>query len=201
MQNKKVMVALVLLMFIFGFTFTIAFFTDSFDIPNVFKTQVFKTTVEEEFISPDNWLPGDVTLKKIRVNNVGDLSVAARISIKEEWVAHDGEKLSGIQNGNKAAIINFVNTDKWIKDGDYYYYNKKLKKGESSLDFIESVTFNDKIEAESECNRHESNGVIQIVCSSSTLGYANATYTLTFKIDTVQYDLYKEIWNTNININ
>lgn len=200
MKNKKVMVALVILMFICGFAFTIAFFTDTVEVPNVFKTQVFKTTVTEEFVSPDNWLPGDTTDKKIRVNNVGDVSVAARIKITEKWISADGTELSGIQNGNRAAIINFVNTNKWIKDGDYYYYKNKINAGQTTDDFIESVTFNNKIEADSECVKNVREGIIESVCEASPSGYSGATYTLTFKVDTVQYESYKEIWNTNFEI-
>ena len=201
MKNKKVMIALILLMFICGFSFTIAFFTDTIELENVFKTKKFKTTVTEEFVSPDNWLPGDTTTKKVYVNNIGDVDVAARISYTEKWVAQDGTILSGVQNGNKAVIINFVNTGDWIKVGEYYYYNKKISNGESTSDFIDSVTFNSEISDESECTRNESEGRVEVICESSNSSYAGATYTLTFKVETVQFDSYKDIWNTDFEIN
>ena len=200
MQNKKVFVALIILIFICGFAFTIAFFTDIVEIPNVFKTKTFKTTTTEEFVSPDNWLPGTTTEKIVKVNNVGDVEAAVRISITETWIASDGTELSGIQNDNKAAIINFVNTSDWIKQENYYYYKNKLAKGETTKNFIESVTFNSEISADSECVQTVGEGIIQSVCESSESGYAGATYTLTIKVETVQYDSYKEIWNTNFEI-
>ena len=44
------------------------------------------------------------------------------------------------------------------------------------------------------------NGKTTITCNSSGADYDNATYTLTFTIESVQYDKYKEAWETSFDI-
>lgn len=204
MNNKKVLIGLVILMIISVVGLTIAFFTDTVEIPNVFKTNVFKTKVTEEFVSPDDWVPGTSTSKTIKVDNLGDVPVAVRISYTESWVAKDGTVLSGVQDGNRAAIINFVNTSDWVKvtesGKDYYYYKTKITKNQSTSNLIDSVTFNSAIDDEANCTSTSSNGVTESVCESSESGYGGATYTLTFTAETCQYDSYKDVWNTTYNI-
>ena len=200
MKNKKALLALILLLIISIVGLTIAFFTNTIEIPNVFKTEVFKTEVTEEFVSPDNWTPGTTTSKRVHVKNIGSVEVAVRISLTEKWISKDGTELSGIQNGNKAAIINFVNTDYWIKDGNYYYYKQKLETNENTKDFLESVTFNKNINDDNNCTENITANKKENICESSKSGYSGATYTLTFIIETVQYDSYKDIWNTTFEI-
>ena len=200
MKNKKVLIGLIILMVVSVVGLTIAFFTDTVEIPNVFKTNVFKTKVTEEFVSPDNWLPGTTTSKTVKVDNLGNVPVAVRISYTESWVAKDGTTLSGVQNGNRAAIINFVNTSDWIQSGNYYYYKTKLTKNQSSKNFIESVTFNTAIDDDASCTESSSGNVTESICESSESGYGGATYTLTFTVETCQFDSYKDIWNTTFEI-
>lgn len=199
MKNKKVLIIILLLAIGSIISYTFSYFSDSTDLLNVFKTNKYKTELIENFVSPNNWLPGNTIQKKVYVDNNGDIDVAVRVSIEEEWIASNGTKLSGIQNGNKAAIINFPNDD-WIKIDDYYYYKYKLLGHSKTSNFIDSVTFNSKIEADSGCIKEYGEGIIRTICSSSTAGYAGATYKLKIKADTIQFDLYKEIWNVDLEI-
>ena len=200
MKGKRVIVLLLVIMIMSIIGFTFAYFNDSVDILNVFKTKVFKTEVIEEFESPENWLPGTTTFKSIYVENVGDVSVAVRISFVEKWTSRDGVILSGVQNGNRASIINFTNLDDWIKYGDYYYYNKKLSSGDLTSTFIDSVTFNSLIVNDYNCYKEKKYDILKTSCTSTGGGYDGATYLLTFKVETVQFDSYKEIWNTDFEI-
>ena len=199
MKNKKVLLTIILLMIGAIVSYTFSYFSDSTDLLNVFKTNKYKTEVIENFVSPDNWLPGNTVNKIVYVDNTGDVDVAVRVKIEEEWIASDGTKLSGIQNGNKAALINFPNYD-WTKIDDYYYYKYKLLGHSKTSNFIDTVTFNSKIEADSGCIKEYEEGIIRTICSSSTSGYAGATYKLKITADTIQFDLYKEIWNVDFEI-
>ena len=208
MNNKKTLVGALLVAIIGLIGLTIAFFTDSVEIPNKFKTKPYRTSVIEEFVSPDNWTPGTTTTKRVYATNDGDVDAAVRVSVTEEWVSANQNILSNTIDGENVAILNLSDNGVWVKEGDYYYYNKKLTKGNSSSSFLESVTFNPNVPSDSICSRNNltdstTNEVIgkQVTCESSGDGYDGATYTLTIRVETVQYDLYKEVWNTNIEIN
>ena len=197
MQNKKVLIALAIIAVVGTIGGTFAYFTDRVEVANEFKTKPYGTQVTEEFTSPDNWLPGDETPKTVVVKNTGEVDVAVRVSYTERWVSADNTPLSGtqtIQGQNvKAAIINFDNTNDWTKVGDYYYYNKKLVSGSRTSSFIKSVTFNSQITDDTACTTV--NNVT--TCTSTGKGYDGASYTLTINVETVQFNAYKTIWNTN----
>lgn len=221
MNNKKAIVILVLIMIISGLGITFAYFTDSFDLSNVFRTKPFSTSVTEEFTSPDNWLPGTKTNKRVYATNNGDVLVAVRISYTEAWVNGNNQPISLVQrqvvDGNdidvRAALINFSSdaSMKWTKSTengiDYYYYKTKLAKGESTSSLIDNVEFNENIKSSLNCSdsdiTNSGNDVVGLKreCLSSNNGYDGATYTLTINVETIQYDSYKEAWGTDVVIN
>lgn len=209
MNNKKALLALLLASIIIIIGLTLAVFSDSIKLFNKFQTKIFNTYVTEEFVSPDDWLPGTTTTKHVYATNDGEVDAAVRVSYTEKWVSKNGNILPNKINGEDVAIINFSNNNDWTKEGAYYYYNKKLISGDSSSSFIESVKFNEIVPSDSNCDDgveviNQATGEtigIKKSCSSSKNGYDDATYTLTIKVETVQYNLYKEIWNTNVEIN
>ena len=211
-KNKKTIIILsVLLLVVIGVT--IAYFSNSDIFDNIFNTKPYGSTYTEEFVSPDNWLPGDVTDKTVEVENTGDVDQAVRISYTESWSTHNNGTLNGwihsdgtksthtteteLSTDERAAVINFANTDDWTKVGDYYYYNYKLAPNDKTSSFIESVTFNPLTKLDDTCTETNNNGVKTISCSSSGDDYDNAAYTLTLTIETVQYNKYNEAWNLN----
>ena len=209
-NNKKIILILVLIMVVGVVGLTIAYFMSNQSVENIFKTKEFETTVYEEFVSPDNWLPCTETPKTITVTNTGEVDSAVRISLIEKWVNANNNEISGLidSNGNltdsivnseKAAIINFANNNDWEENNGYYYYKNKLEPGETTSTLINSVTFNCKTNASSTCTTSQDGK--SIVCSSTGNGYDGATYALTFKIDTVQYENYDEAWNSVVDIN
>ena len=215
MNNKKSIIALLLVAIVGIVGLTIAYFSNSTTIDNEFKTKSYGTTYTEEFVSPDNWLPGTTTTKTIVATNSGQVDEAVRISFTESWTPNnsnatlngwihaDGTKSthtteSELANDERVAVINFVNPSEWTKVGDYYYYNYKLAPTETTSSLIESVTFNAKTKLDNTCGEpSSSNGTTTITCNSSGNDYDNATYTLTFTVETVQYDKYNEAWNLN----
>lgn len=176
---------------------TLAYFTTSTSISNVFKAAKYQTQIVEEFTSPDNWTPGTTTKKTIKATNNGTIDMAIRASYTEKWVNANGSDISlKDSDGNIASIINF--NDGWTKDTDgYYYYGSKsnltkLQPGETTSSFISGVTFNENIKAT--LKRTESADGQTITYESTGDGYDNAKYTLTIRIDTIQYDQALNVW-------
>lgn len=176
---------------------TLAYFTTSNTFTNIFNVAKYETKIVEDFVSPDNWTPGTTTPKTIKVTNNGSINMAVRASYTEKWVNANGVEipLKDSEN-NVASIINFDNT--WTKNEDGYYYFgskenlTKLQPNQTSTSFITGVTFNEKIKANLNCN--VSSDGKTITYSSTGNGYDNAKYTLTVKIETIQYDQASHVW-------
>ena len=98
------------------------------------------------------------------------------------------------QNDNDTVIFNY-DKNNFVLDGNYYYYKKALNPKEKVL-FLKSVTFNPKITNDYVCSTKEKNGKKIQKCESSGEGYDGATYTLVTNIETIDYEVYKEEWNT-----
>ena len=176
---------------------TLAYFSTTSDLENVFRSGKYQNEIVENFESPTSWTPGTTTTKEVTVKNKGNVDMAVRASYTEKWISADGNELPLKDNdNNSAAIINF--NDGWEKASDgYYYYGSKsnltrLRSGDTSTSFINSVTFNENIKAT--LNADVSPDGHSITYTSSGYGYDNATYKLTIKIDTIQYDQANNIW-------
>lgn len=176
---------------------TLAYFTTSTNIVNNFKAGLYQNKIVEVFESPSNWTPGTTTSKTIAVTNTGSIPMAVRATYTEKWVSANGNELSLKDSKNNiAAIINFGSG--WAKDADgYYYYGTKENKTSlaseaTSTSFIQSVKFNNNIEATLEEIVSEDGKTITYTSTGD--GYDNATYTLTVKLETVQYDQANNLW-------
>lgn len=186
---------------------TFAYFTSSDTFANTFSTKPYKTEVVETFDSPDNWTPGTTTNKTVVVNNPGDVEVAVRVSFTEEWKDSLGVALPLEKDGVRAAIINYSadKATKWTEKTEggvtYYYYNTKLAKNDSTTSLIQSVTFSPDvtIAADTTCVTDDENHTK--TCTTTTKEYGGGTYTLTIKVETVQYDAYQDAWSTDVAIN
>ena len=211
MNQKKTIIILIFILLVGIVGLTIAYFSNTTSINNLFSTNPYGTTVEEVFVSPDNWLPGTTTDKEITVTNSGSVDEAVRISYSETWKAKDNTILSGLidqdgnltsteENSEHAAIINFSDNGDFTYSNGYYYYNYRLAPNETTSSLIDSVTFNSKVKNSSNCITNTNNGVKTITCNSTQSGYDGATYTLTFTIETVQYDKYKQAWGVDVAI-
>ena len=176
---------------------TLAYFTTSDTFINVFKIPKYEPQVVEVFESPDNWVPGTTTKNEVKVTNNGNIDIAIRATYEEKWISENGDNLPlNDFEGNFAAIISF--NDSWIKNSDgYYYYGSKenltkLSTSEVSSSFINSVTFNKNIKAS--LTKTESADGKTITYESTGASYDGAKYTLTIKIDTIQYDQANNVW-------
>ena len=223
-RQRTVIVAIVALMIVGVIGTTIAYFTSETVFRNQFKTPAHESEFTEEFSSPENWLPGDEEKKEVSVKNTGEYDIAVRISYTEEWIGGDGvTQLPLVQDQDgtevRAAIINFPNKQDWGKrtedDGvTYYYYKDILGKGESTSLFMDKVTFNKDIKNDQNCTNvytysdgstskgtapEEGKTVKSTTqrCESTGQTYAGGTYILTIKIETIQWDQYKNGWGVD----
>ena len=216
MNSKRTIMILILVLTIGIVGLTLAYFSNSSTVNNIFTTQPYGTTVTENFTSPSNWLPGQEVDKTVVATNTGNVDEAVRISLSESWTTANHGALNGwiTSTGTKSshlpenepstdervAIINFDNASDWTYNNGYYYYNYKLSPTESTSSLIKSVTFNSKTKLDDTCVETPTATGRTITCNSSGDDYDDATYTLTFNIETVQYNKYTEVWNTNIAI-
>lgn len=191
-KSKKLIIAIALIAVVGVVGGAFAYFTNSTQIENIFKTATYETKISEDFTSPEGWLPGTTTDKKVYAENTGDVDVAVRVSYTEEWKSAKGTTLPLKQNGENVAIINFANPADWTYsacDG-YYYYNGTLAKGNKTSSFIDSVTFNKNTELDVTCTTTGNS----TTCTSSGDGYDGATYKLTINVETIQADAKDEVW-------
>lgn len=196
-KNKKRLLTLLGVGILTVIGSTVAYFTTSTDILNKFKVALYQNEIVEKFESPSDWTPGTTTSKTVTVKNTGSIDMAVRVSYTEEWVSANGNKLSLTDSdGNVASIINF--NSGWTKDSDgHYYYGSKsnmnrVQPNETTTSFISGVTFNQNIK--STLKETKSADGKTITYTSTGNGYDNATYSLTIKIDTIQYDQAANVW-------
>ena len=201
-KNNKPIIAIVVALVVGLVGGTIAYFTSEETLSNQFKTKPYSTEITETFVSPDNWVPGTTTEKTVVAKNTGDVDVAVRVSFEEEWKDSSNSPLELTTNGVTAAIINYADDldSKWTKEGNYYYYNSKLTKNQSTTSFIQSVTFNEDVTLIGGENCQSNAEANVLTCTTQTGGYAGGTYTLIIKVETVQFDAYQDVWNTNVSI-
>lgn len=195
-KNKKKLIIFSSLGMISVIGTTLTYFTTSDEFVNSFKSGKYQTTIKEDFVSPDNWTPGDTVDKKITVTNTGDIPIAVRASYTEKWINANNEELPlEDENGARFAVINF--NSGWTKDNDgYYYYGSKANKTKLeplniSSSFINSVTFNGNTNIE--LSKTISDDGKTIVYESTGNSYDDAKYVLTITIDTIQYSS-NNIW-------
>ena len=153
MNNKKIVIALLLIAIIGIVGLTIAYFANSTSVENTFLTKEYGTTYTESFVSPENWLPGDTTEKTLVATNTGEVGQAVRVLVEESWTTHNNGTLNGwihadgtksthttqseLETDERVAVLNLANTSDWTKVGNYYYYNYKLAPTESTTSLLE----------------------------------------------------------------
>ena len=201
-KNKKPLVFIALLLIVgVAIGATIAFYTSSDTFNNEFDTGTYKIETQEAFVSPDNWTPGTTTPKTVIATNKGTTPAAVRIKLTPSWEDANGDPLPLKDgNDNDAAIINFASNlnSKWIYDNGYYYYKKALNENDSTTTLIDSVTFNPDLDINNTKDCETVNGVT--TCTTEFIDYAGGKYTLQIEVETAQFDKYKEIWSTDVNI-
>lgn len=195
MKKNKALLAIILLLTVFLVGTTIAYFTSTGVFSNVFTTTPYHTEFPLDVEISENWLPGETQNATVNVKNSSSIAAVVRLSYTEEWTANDGTILANTIGGENVAIINFINENDWVKKGDYYYYQKILAVGETSSDFIKTVTLNPILESTYTCTKTSDNTTS---CTSTGTGYDNATYKINVTVELLQADAAEEVWNMSI---
>ena len=196
MKKKKriITIAGLLLVAIVGATF--AYYTSNTSFENVFNAGKYKVTLTEVFESPDNWVPGETVPKTVTAKNDGTVPAAVRISYTEQWT----KEIDGVETDITAqvspnpAIINFANQTDWTSSNGYYYYKYILEPTDETSSFISGVTLDPNLDSVT-CTGEGTTKTCEAQNPAS-----GAKYKLTFTIQTIQYDVYKSEWNTNLEI-
>lgn len=195
-KNKKSLIIMFIgaVLFVSG---TLAYYTSTADFENLFSAASYGSFVQETFVSPTDWTPGDTTAKTLTVTNDGDVDLKARVKITETWESANGTTLSNSLGGNlgNAAIINFHSNSGWTKMScgspavTYYVYDDVLEPEDVSETLLDSVTYNTNVEGTYNCTTSTSGGVTTQRCQTGQ-GYNGGTYTLRFDVETIQSDAY-----------
>ena len=163
---------------------------------SIFNAGKYKITLTEEFVSPDNWVPGETIPKTVTAKNDGTVDAAVRISYTEQWT----KEIDGVETditsqvSPNPAIINFDNTDDWTLSNGKYYYKYILKPTDETSSFISGVTLDPNLNSVT-CTGEGNTKTCEARNEAS-----GAKYKLTFTIETIQYDVYESEWNTNVEI-
>ena len=196
MKKKKriITIAGLLLIAVVGATF--AYYTSNTSFENVFNAGKYKITLTEVFESPDNWVPGETVPKTVTAKNDGTVPAAVRISYTEQWL----KEIDGVETditsqvSPNPAIINFANQNDWTLSNGYYYYKYILEPTDETSSFISGVTLDPNLNSVT-CTGEG----IEKTCEAQNPA-SGAKYKLTFTIQTVQYDQYQNVWNTNVDL-
>lgn len=66
-----------------------AYWTQELLVHNEFKTARYDTSIEEKFVPPDNWEPGQEINKDVWITNTGTVPVFVKAVLHQEWVRRE----------------------------------------------------------------------------------------------------------------
>lgn len=194
-KNKKSLIAIVVFLGIGLIGLTFAYFQTSGDFVNLFNTGTYQVVTTEVFEAPTNWAPGEEIPKTITSTNEGTITAAVRVKYQEKFEDLEGNDITEQVTSNPV-IVNLDNTDDWEKDGDYYYYKYPLEANKTTSSFIKSVTLDSELNG-IQCTESQDGSSQTCRSTNNTVG---KVYKLIITKETVQYNKYKTIWNTNVDI-
>lgn len=195
--NSKKIIILAVFMILGVISSVYALFKTNSSVENKFKSGLYQNEITDIFTPPSTWIPGQTVSKTTTLKNTGNVPMAVRASFTENWVSANGTKL-GLQDseGNVVALVTYGSG--WTQDDDgYWYYGTKssptkLEPNKITTSFINGVKYNENVGLS--LKETLSSDKTKFSFTSSGTGFDNATYTLTIKLETVQYDQAKSIW-------
>ncbi|MBO0474281.1 hypothetical protein JZO86_11270 [Enterococcus ureasiticus] len=131
----------------FGLYQTYAALTDSDQKQNEFRLGDFQTSIEEEFDPPMTFEPEKEYLKKVSIKNTGEQESFVRVlalPVLTKKQANGSITLLPATIDGPAPILSIdYNLNDWIDGEDgYFYYKKKLTKGERTTNLFTKVKMN-----------------------------------------------------------
>lgn len=85
--NKAYWLAGLLMLCCIGGVF--AYWTQELVVHNEFKTARYDTNIEEKFVPPDTWKPGQEINKDVWISNKGTVPVFVKVVLHQEWVRRE----------------------------------------------------------------------------------------------------------------
>lgn len=119
---------------------TLAWFTADAKAPNMFTTGTVDIEIDEDLDDPNDWAPGITKKKEVSVKNLGSLPVLVRVQLTPVWGSMDGENFREDEELSIDNVIFNVNTEDWVKSGDWYYYKGALEPEDETPLLLYSVT-------------------------------------------------------------
>lgn len=113
MRKRKNLLFIVLLIFVFTMGFTLAFFTNRYQLENNFTATAYGMSIEKTLDIPTNWKPGDSIDYSLNVTNGSDIDVVARIIVLPRWRGYVSDE------NNETVEVFYSN---YIEPGYYYDY-------------------------------------------------------------------------------
>lgn len=140
-KRKKILFILIGLVCIFSLSLSsIAFLTSKDTITNHFKVAKYDITTKEDFEQTKEWKTNPIK-KEVWIENTGTLPAYVRVKVVPFW--KNGLPIT--LNGKDTVSLEFENSTKWIKIGDFYYYKKILNPGEKTENLLKDVKVNKDI--------------------------------------------------------
>lgn len=126
---------------------TFSSLTDSDNKQNAFRIGDLKVAIKEEFDPPVKFEPDKEYTKKVKIENTSDQAIFLRVlaspMISKKEADGTTMLLPATTDGTKPILTIDYNATDWIdgKDG-YFYYKKKIPKGESTPYLFTKVALN-----------------------------------------------------------
>lgn len=139
-KRKLFSIAIILICLSIIGTGTLAYFSDSITVNNTIEMGNIDIALQGggTNASYEDMMPGDSINESIIVENIGTGTAWVRVKVVPSITLSDGTV--GV---NCLDIPYNIGTDsnRWTKDGEYYYYNQALAPGFSTTPLFQTVTF------------------------------------------------------------
>lgn len=135
-KHKKYWIVGLLVICYIGSVF--AYWTQELIVHNEFETAKYETHLKEQFVSPNNWLPGQEINKDVWVTNKGTVPAFAKIVLQQEWVRSetvtdiDGSIISPEAGENFPLVFDSSNGKEYAAEIVWGNHVKLLASGRNS---------------------------------------------------------------------
>lgn len=87
-------------------------------------------------------MPGQSIGKEVTVKNVGPSEAWVRLELQVEFLDEEGNVMNV---SNMPFVLEDINPEKWVTQGNYIYYKEPLAKDESTEAFMKAVKFTEEM--------------------------------------------------------
>lgn len=170
---------------------SMASYTNKVNITNPFNTSGPSSAVMLENFNPDStFLPGETVEKQPYFKNTGAADLLLRVKVTAVWKKSDDSVFEPGDPFSDTDKVTKLWTDSWEKEwvqiGEYYYYNKILKKSGEAGDTTSIILKKLQLSAEVSNDKHDTD-------------YSDRVYELSFDAEAVPADhVSAEQWKNDI---